>query len=81
MVVSACIELSIFISHWIWLFRTRKLRKRAFESGQDFDSYAETMEWQEAGLKLDLFKRGRGRAPSDQPVTEIEYEERADKAV
>lgn len=81
MFVSACIELSIFISHWIWLFRTRKLRKRAFESGQGFDSYPEAMEWQKAGLKLDLFKRGRSQASSDQPVTDIEYEEREDKAV
>ena len=39
-------EGGIFLSHIIWLFRTRKLRKRAKLEGIDFDDLPEARRWQ-----------------------------------
>jgi len=49
---SACIEMSMFISHGIWLLRTRRLRREAKETGLEFDEYPEAVRWQNNGLKL-----------------------------
>ncbi|KIW11868.1 hypothetical protein PV08_09141 [Exophiala spinifera] len=48
----AIIEMSMFISHGIWIFRTRRLRKRCKESGLDIDSHPEGVAWQNNGFKL-----------------------------
>lgn len=32
--------------HFIWLFRTRELRKRAKLEGKDFDDLPEALQWQ-----------------------------------
>ncbi|MCJ1463943.1 hypothetical protein MMC07_002553 [Pseudocyphellaria aurata] len=39
-------EGGIFLLHFIWLFRTRKLRKRAKLEGKDFDDLPEARRWQ-----------------------------------
>ncbi|KAK0729741.1 hypothetical protein B0H67DRAFT_559497 [Lasiosphaeris hirsuta] len=36
-ILCACLELGIFVSHLIWLLRTRKLRKAAAADGKTFD--------------------------------------------
>lgn len=43
---SVLLEAGIFLSHIIWLFRTRKLRKRAKLEGIDFDDLPEARRWQ-----------------------------------
>lgn len=40
------LETGIFLSHVIWLFRTRELRKRAKLSGQSFDDLPEAQPYQ-----------------------------------
>lgn len=42
----------MFISHGIWLLRTRRLRKKCKEAGLDFDSHPEALEWQDNGFKF-----------------------------
>ena len=49
---SAAIELGIFLSQAIWLFRTRKIRRRAKEAGLDWDEFPEAQAWQEDRLHL-----------------------------
>ncbi|OQV04850.1 hypothetical protein CLAIMM_09672 [Cladophialophora immunda] len=62
----ASIEMSIFLSHGIWLMRTRKMRKRAEEAGLDFDTYPESAEWQKNGSKFRLWPvRARTRPTED----------------
>ena len=57
MVITACasltlfltriiLEAGIFISHIIWLFRTRELRKQAKLQGLEFDDLPEARQWQ-----------------------------------
>lgn len=52
MPASCVFEYSLFISHGIWLLRTRDLRRRAAEAGCSFDEFPEAVEWQESGFKL-----------------------------
>jgi len=40
------LEAGIFLSHFIWLLRTRKLRKQAKDSGIDFDDLPEARKYQ-----------------------------------
>lgn len=40
----------MFISHGIWLLRTRDLRRRAKDAGMSFDDYPEVVEWQDKGV-------------------------------
>ncbi|MCJ1428388.1 hypothetical protein MMC29_006297 [Sticta canariensis] len=40
------LEAGIFILHFIWLFRTRALRKRAKLEGREFDDLPEARQWQ-----------------------------------
>lgn len=42
----------MFISHGVWLLRTRGLRRRAKDAGLAFDELPEAIAWQEGGLKL-----------------------------
>ena len=49
----------MFISHGVWLLRTRDLRRRAKTFGMTFDEFPEAREWQAGGLKLDLGIRRR----------------------
>ena len=48
---SCSIEYGVFISHGIWLMRTRKLRQTAKEADCTFDELPEAIEWQQAGFK------------------------------
>jgi hypothetical protein len=48
----ACIEMSMFVSHGIWLLRTRHLRRMCTELGVDFDAYPPAVEWQNSGIKV-----------------------------
>ena len=52
MLRSAAIELGIFLSQVIWLFRTRRIRRRAKEAGLDWDEFPEAQAWQEDRLHL-----------------------------
>ncbi|KAH5581255.1 hypothetical protein HBI24_136210 [Parastagonospora nodorum] len=47
------IEMTMVASHWIWLFRTRAMRKRAKEHDQSFDESEECIEWQSKGVELE----------------------------
>jgi len=49
------LELGIFLSHIIWLLRTRKLRKAARESGKTFDDVA--AEHEEQGIPFKFRER------------------------
>ncbi len=42
------LEAGIFISHFIWLVRTRKLRKQAKDTGVDFDDMPEAQKYRVA---------------------------------
>lgn len=44
----------MFISHGIWLLRTRGIRKRAKEAQLSFDDFPEGTEWQDKGFKVNL---------------------------
>ncbi|KAK5560185.1 hypothetical protein LTR46_001935 [Exophiala xenobiotica] len=48
----AFMEMSMFLSHGIWLLRTRRLRKKCKEAGLGFDSHPEALEWQNNGFKF-----------------------------
>lgn len=49
--LSCSIEWGVFISHGIWLLRTRKLRQRAKDADSSFDEFPEAIEWQQNGFK------------------------------
>ena len=51
----------MFISYWIWLLRTRRLRERAEEAGLDFDIFPEAVEWQNNSYKLGCMYANFGR--------------------
>jgi hypothetical protein len=42
----------MFISHGIWLLRTRELRRLARDAELIFDDLPEAIEWQAGGFKL-----------------------------
>lgn len=49
---SAIFEASIFISHAVWLIRTRNIRRRAKEAELDWEEFPESQAWQEDRLRL-----------------------------
>ncbi|KAF4974091.1 hypothetical protein FZEAL_8964 [Fusarium zealandicum] len=49
----ALIELSMFVSHGIWLYRTRNLRTDAKAAGLEYDEFPEALEWQDGGVYKD----------------------------
>ncbi|KAK3047187.1 hypothetical protein LTR09_011389 [Extremus antarcticus] len=51
--VCCAVEYGVFISHGVWLLRTRGLRRRAKEAGESFDDFPESKAWQDGGFKLD----------------------------
>lgn len=54
-IVNSCsIEYAMFISHGVWLLRTRELRRRAKAFGMTFDEFPEAKEWQAGGWKLNM---------------------------
>ena len=44
---SATVELGIFASQGIWLYRTRNIRKRMKEADMTWEEFPEAQEWQE----------------------------------
>ncbi|KAI0469859.1 PQ loop repeat protein-like protein [Xylariaceae sp. FL0804] len=48
----AAIEGSMFISHGIWLLRTRQLRESARNAGVTFDEFPEAIAWQQEGVDV-----------------------------
>ena len=40
-------------SHWVWLFRTRVIRRRAKEAGVKFDEFEEAITWQAKGINVE----------------------------
>ena len=42
----------MFLSHGIWLLRTRKLRREAKDAELSFDTFPPAQEWQNRGFKL-----------------------------
>lgn len=52
MLCSAIIEVAIFLSHAVWLFRTRKIRRRAKEAGLEWIDFPEAQTWQEDRYRL-----------------------------
>lgn len=65
---SATIELSIFISQAVWLFRTRKIRQRAKEAEMDWEKFPEAQTWQSNRWRL----RSALGMKSRKPVQESE---------
>lgn len=49
---SCAIEMSMVVSHLVWLFRTRGIRKRAKKAGKTFDEFEEGIEWQSKGIDV-----------------------------
>lgn len=74
---SILLEAGIFLSHIIWLFRTRELRKRAKLEGIDFDDLPEARRWQWNPSERDACHRAgpadieTGNASIDQVSTEL----------
>ena len=68
---SCAIEYGMFISHGVWLFRTRGIRARAKEAQLSFDEFPEAIAWQDNGFKLPKLKWLR----REKPTTESELEE------
>ncbi|KAI9713933.1 MAG: hypothetical protein M1820_000663 [Bogoriella megaspora] len=62
----AAIELSMFLSHGVWLFRTRKLRRKAKEAGVTFDEFPEYTEWQSKATKLNFKIMNLSRSRTDE---------------
>ncbi len=52
------LEAGIFLSHFIWLIRTRKLRKQAKEAGMDFDDLPEAQRYR---VTVDVESRGEDK--------------------
>ncbi len=44
--------MSMFVSHGIWLLRTRRVRMKCKEAGLEFDSHPEALEWQNNGFRF-----------------------------
>jgi len=65
----------MFLSHAIWLLRTRRLRKKAKDAGMTFDEFPETVEWEKKGYQINvktnvmrLFRRlGRNDRGTQEP--------------
>ena len=49
----------MFISHGIWLLRTRKIRARAKVAKVEYDDFPEAQEWQEKAIKVDFSRLRR----------------------
>lgn len=45
------------MSQIVWLFRTRKIRRRAKEAGLEWDEFPEAQAWQEGGGRLPWNRR------------------------
>jgi hypothetical protein len=68
--LSASLEIGIFVSHIIWLARTRSIRKQAAADGKTFDEIA--AEHAERGVAFKFAERRTKKArkdPSDQQST------------
>ena len=57
---SASIEASIVLSQVIWLFQTRRIRRRAKEAGLKWDEFLEARDWKEARLRIPWHWKGPG---------------------
>ena len=44
----------MFISHGIWMLRTRSLRREAKEADLTFDTYPPAIEWQEKSFSVPI---------------------------
>ena len=63
--ISGALELGIFASHLIWLYRTKTVRKEAATQGKTFDDLA--AEYEEQGIEFRFAERsGRGNKDSGQ---------------
>jgi len=51
----AVVEASIFVSHFVWLYRTRNIRKKAAEKERTFEELPEALQWQSQGWKVRPF--------------------------
>lgn len=68
----------MFISHGLWLLRTRRLRREAKEAGLSFDTYPDAVQWQNSGFKLH-WRRKSKRNPLDQEAArEVHISEECD---
>lgn len=72
---SCAAEYSMFVSHGIWLLRTRGIRQRAKVAQLPFDEFPEAVEWQDGGWKFHwtFF----GMRPRKTPTTETELDPNA----
>ncbi|KAL8687039.1 MAG: hypothetical protein Q9224_005270, partial [Gallowayella concinna] len=72
----ATIELGIFLSHGIWLYRTRDIRRRAKEAEMEWEEFPEAQEWQEKRWKFGrIWKRGAGQEPSSGEEVKVDIAE------
>lgn len=52
----------MFISHGVWLLRTKGIRKRAKQAGMAYDEFPEAIDWQEKCFKFNwkgIMRRGK----------------------
>ncbi|KAF2730297.1 PQ loop repeat protein-like protein [Polyplosphaeria fusca] len=74
------IEMSMVVSHLVWMVRTRKLRQRAREAGCAFDDWPEAVEWEGRGIDLEArFRDLIGRQKEVCEVEEVEATIEADE--
>ncbi|KAL8658264.1 MAG: hypothetical protein Q9202_007606 [Teloschistes flavicans] len=64
--VCATIEAGIFISHAIWLLRTRGIRRRAKAAETTWDDFPEAQAWQENRMRFPHWLRRRRNADANE---------------
>ena len=62
---SFALELGIFVSHVVWLLRTRKVRREAKEKGKTFDELA--AEYEEKGEPFKFAERKSKKTKKNNP--------------
>lgn len=75
MIDSCLIEMGVVSSHFVWLLRTRGIRRRAKEAGQTFDESPEGIEWQSRGIDVKrklkaLFSKKEPSSPEEESRSE-----------
>jgi hypothetical protein len=79
-IICVFLEAGIFISHLIWMFRTRRIRAQAKEEGKTFDELIEESDesvFKEREVRFGWRKKGKDVVETDLDV-EVEAEADAD---
>ncbi len=76
-ILCVILEAGIFVSHLIWMFRTRKIRAQAKSEGKTFDDVTKECEEHDTDFKFverEIGKRGwrKKKEPAAVPFTDVE---------